>query len=119
MKTFIAIASFIGLTAGTQLAGCGPCCVAQTPSTTKAAYTVTKEDPKTVTLKITGMTCAGCSNHVATTLKALGGVIEQKVEYPGDVATVKYDAAKTSVTNIIKAIEKLGYKAEVQKEKKA
>jgi len=75
--------------------------------------TVTKEEPKTVKLKITGMTCAGCSNHVATTLKSIDGVLEQKVEYPGDLAIVKYNPAKTSVAEIIKAIEKIGYKAAV------
>ncbi len=72
---------------------------------------ITMDEAKTVRLKITGMTCAGCSNHVATTLKALDGVLEQKVEYPGDVAAVKYNPAKTSVADIIKAIEKIGYKA--------
>ncbi|MBS1751584.1 MAG: ATPase P [Flavobacterium psychrophilum] len=76
-----------------------------------SVQTVIKEEPKTVKLKITGMTCAGCSNHVATTLKALDGVMDQKVLYPGDLATVKYDARKTSIDKIIKAIEKIGYKA--------
>lgn len=57
------------------------------------------------------MTCASCSNHVATTLKGIDGVLEQKVEFPGDVATVKYNPSKTSVADIIKAIEKIGYKA--------
>ena len=79
--------------------------------------TVTKDEPKTVKLKITGMTCAGCSNHVATTLKALAGVVEQNVEYPGDLATIKYNPAKTSVADIIKAIEKIGYKAVAVSEK--
>lgn len=78
---------------------------------------VTKDEPKTVKLKITGMTCAGCSNHVAITLKALDGVVEQKVEYPGDLATVKYNPSKTSVAEIIKAIEKIGYKAAAVSEK--
>ena len=98
------------LFATVQFCGCGSCKVnAQT-----TLKTVTKEEPKTVKLKITGMTCAGCSNHVATTLKEIDGVIEQKVEYPGNVAIVKYNSKKTSVTNIIKAIEKLGYKTELQ-----
>jgi copper chaperone CopZ len=101
------------LFAAVQVCGCGTCKVnAQT-----SVKTVAKEEPKTVKLKITGMTCAGCSNHVATTLKALDGIVEQKVEYPGDVATVKYNPAKTSVADIIKAIEKLGYKAVALSEK--
>lgn len=90
-----------------QVCGCGSC-EAKAQSDVKS---VTKDEPKTVKLKITGMTCAGCSSHVATTLKGIKGVLEQKVEYPGDVATVTYDHAKTSVAKIIKAIEKIGYKA--------
>lgn len=57
------------------------------------------------------MTCAGCSNHVSSALKNIDGVIEQNVEYPGDVATIKYDASKTNPTEMIKAIENVGYKA--------
>ncbi len=53
------------------------------------------------------MTCAGCSNNVAAALKAVDGVAEQKVEYPGDITTRKYTPAKTSVADIIKAIEKI------------
>ena len=96
-----------------QFCGFGNCKVnAQT--TIKTAI---KEEPKTVKLKITGMSCAGCSNHVATTIKALDGIVEQKVEYPGDIATVEYYPTKTSVSDIIKAIEKLGYKAVAISEK--
>ena len=113
MKTlFIALGTLLFTTA--QVCGCGNCKAnAQT-----SVKSVTKDEPKTVKLKITGMTCAGCSNHVATTLKALDGVVEEQVEYPGDVATIKYNPAKTSVANIIKAIEKIGYKAVAVSEKK-
>jgi copper chaperone CopZ len=52
------------------------------------------------------MTCAGYSNNVAAALKALDGVAEQKVEYPGHITTRKYNPAKTSVADIIKALKK-------------
>ncbi len=112
MKTlFIALGTLLFTTA--QVCGCGNCKAnAQT-----SVKSITKDELKTVKLKITGMTCAGCSNHVATTLKAIDGIVEQKVEYPGDVATVKYNPAKTSVANIIKAIEKIDYKAVAVSEK--
>ncbi len=106
MRNILIITSAFFFTAA-QVCGCGDC-KANTQSTVKS---ITKDEPKTVKLKITGMTCASCSNHVATTLKALDGVVEQKVEYPGDLATIKYNPAKTSVAVIIKAVEKLGYKA--------
>lgn len=105
------IASFFLTTA--LICGCGICKV-NAQSTVKS---VTKEEPKIVKLKITGMTCSGCSNHVATTLKSVDGVVDQKVEYPGNVATIKYNPAKTSIADIIKSIENIGYKASVVSEK--
>jgi periplasmic mercuric ion binding protein len=106
MKTlFIALGAFLF----TAIQVCG--LANNTANAQTSVKSITKDEPKTVKLKITGMTCAGCSNHVANTLKALDGVVEQKVEYPGDVATIKYNPAKTSVAVIIKAIEKIGYKA--------
>lgn len=101
MRTlFIALGTF--LFTSVQLCGFGN----NTANAQTSVKSITKDEPKTVKLKITGMTCAACSNHVATTLKALDGVVELKVEYPGDLATVKYNPAKASVTDIIKAIEK-------------
>jgi hypothetical protein len=47
-------------------------------------HSAAKGEAKIVKLKITGMACAHCSNHVATTLKALDSIVEQKVEYPDD-----------------------------------
>lgn len=73
---------------------------------------------KTVRLKITGMTCAGCANHVSTALKNSEGVIEQSVEYSGDVATIIYNSSKTNPDAILKVVEETGYKAEIIKETK-
>ena len=112
MKTlFIALGTLLFTT--TQFYSFGNCNV----NTLTLVKSSTIAEPKTVKLMITGMTCAGCSNHVATTLKALEGVVEQIVEYPGNVATIKYNPAKTSVAAIIKAIEKIGYKAVAVSEK--
>jgi len=85
------------------------------PTDTKAK-TAIQQEGKTLKLKITGMTCAGCSNHISTALKNVDGVIEHSAEYPGDLATVTYDPSKTSPEAIIKVIEKTGYKAEIIKE---
>jgi len=72
-------------------------------------------EKKEVVLKITGMTCAGCSGGVHKALSSTEGVIEDDVDYPGDTFTITYDAKKTSVANIIKVIEKAGFKAEEKK----
>lgn len=72
-----------------------------------------QQEPKTVKLKITGMTCAGCSKNVYDTLQNTIGVLDQSVEYPGDLATINYDSAKTNPEKLIKVIEKLGYQAQL------
>lgn len=74
-------------------------------------------EQKTVTLKITGMTCAGCANNISSVLEKMEGVISEEIEYPGDVNTVTYDPQKTNEKEIIAAIEKIGYKANVIKAK--
>lgn len=102
-------ASSLLLLVGTQANA--QCCKLTNKKT--GTETINQVTGKTVKLKITGMTCAGRSNHVSTALKNIDGVIEQNVEYPGDVATVKYDASKTNPTEMIKAIGKAGYKAEI------
>lgn len=64
------------------------------------------------------MSCAGCANSIHTALSKTDGVISDEVKYPGDIAVIKYDASKISEKEIITVIEKTGFKAEVQKEKK-
>lgn len=74
------------------------------------------QEGKVVKLKVTGMTCSGCANHVFKVLKETKGVLDNYVEYPGDVATVQYDPEKITPEDIIKAIEKnTTYKAELKK----
>ncbi len=112
MKTlFFALGTFLFI--AIQVCGYG-ICKANAQASVKS---INKDEPKIIKLKITGITCAGCSNHIVTTLKSLNGVVEQQIEYPGDLATIKYNPAKISVIDIITAIEKIGYKAVVVSEK--
>ncbi|HEY1010056.1 MAG TPA: heavy metal-associated domain-containing protein [Daejeonella sp.] len=91
--------------ATSQMCGCGSC-------EAKASETHADVRKKEVLrLKLTGITCAGCASHVSKALKSQVGVLEETVEYPGDIAVVKYDPEKTSPEQIIKVIEKAGYKA--------
>lgn len=55
-----------------------------------------QENTEIVKLKITGVTCAGCSNYVSTALKSVDGIIEHSVEYPGDLAAITYNPQKTN-----------------------
>jgi len=112
MKTLILISAIIftsmGLKANAQ------CC--QPGDQLAKTEKTMQQEPKTVNLKITGMTCAGCSNHISNALKEVDGIIEYNVEYPGDLAIIQYDSSKTNPEAIIKVIEHTGYKAEIIKE---
>jgi mercuric ion binding protein len=78
---------------------------------------VKQENTGTVKLKITGMTCAGCSSHVHKVLAETPGVVDNSVEYPGDIAVIQYNPDKTKPELIIEAIEKnTSYTAELIKD---
>jgi len=65
-----------------------------------------------VTLKVKGMTCAGCANHIQKALSGKEGVEDHEVKYPGDLVRVKYDPEKIKLEDVQKAIADLGYKVE-------
>ena len=90
--------------------------MAQSADSQKIAETVQKSE--TVKLKVTGLTCAGCASHLYKVLKETKGVIDNSVEYPGDIAVVDYDPKQTQPEKLIAAIEeKTTYKAELLKPK--
>ncbi len=117
MKNIFLFLGAIILMSAANVCGCGVCKAKATDKTANQFSLNDKEEPKTVTFKITGMSCAGCASHIHTALSKNGGVISDEVKYPGDVATIKYDASKISEKEIISVIEKAGYKAEVIKDK--
>jgi copper chaperone CopZ len=62
------------------------------------------------TLKISGMTCSGCSSKVSNALKALPGVDEVHVSLPNGDAIVQFDETLTSPDQLKSAVEKAGYR---------
>ncbi|RDW18255.1 copper-translocating P-type ATPase [Oceanobacillus arenosus] len=66
------------------------------------------------TLGITGMTCATCSNHIEKTLNKMDGV-EAQVNFTTEKATLDYDSEKTSIEDITKKIENVGYSVLMEK----
>lgn len=113
MKNLIIFLGAIVIMSAANVCGFGVCKANAADKTVKQSQFLNKEEPKTVTLKITGMTCAGCASHIHTALSKTEGVINDEVKYPGDVAIIKYDASKISEKEIIAVIEKTGYKAAV------
>ena len=70
------------------------------------------ETAEWVTLKVTGITCAGCAEHIQKALAEKEGVLDHEIKYPGDLVKVKFDTIKIKGEDIRQAIIALGYKAE-------
>src|SRR5687767_12246178 len=65
------------------------------------------------TLKVSGMTCAGCEAAVRVGARSVEGVTEATASYAKAAAEVTYDPLKTTPEAIAKAItDKSGFKAE-------
>lgn len=92
-------------------------CCATSKSDKTVAINNNQQTVKTVKFKITGITCAGCSNTIYKALKEVDGVIEHSVEYPGDIVIIEFDDTKTNIEALKKVIEKKGYKVEIVKDK--
>ncbi|MGG3894135.1 heavy metal translocating P-type ATPase [Geobacillus stearothermophilus] len=71
-------------------------------------------EPKTVTLKVTGMTCAACANRIEKVLNKMDGV-EANVNLAMEKATIQYDPSKQNIADIEMKIENLGYGVATEK----
>ncbi len=65
-------------------------------------------------LDITGMTCASCSARIEKGLNKLDGVMKANVNLALEKATVEYNGAILTSSEIIKKVESLGYGASVK-----
>ncbi len=61
--------------------------------------------------QILGMDCASCAINIEIFLKKINGVKKVNINLPAAKASVDFDETKVNEKQIIKAIEKLGYKA--------
>ena len=79
-----------------------------------AAHTHAANDAKTVRtvkLKVDGMCCASCLPDIEKSLTDISGVKAAKATFQPPEAVVTYDASKTTIAALIKAIAKVGYMA--------
>ncbi len=60
-------------------------------------------------IKISGMTCGGCTTKITRALKALPGVGEVNVSLGSEEATVQYDEKTSSADQLKLAIISAGY----------
>jgi len=60
-------------------------------------------------LKVTGMTCGGCTSKVTHALTAIHGVGDVVVSLPAGEATVQFDERVTSPDQLKAAVKGAGY----------
>lgn len=64
---------------------------------------------QTELLKVTGMTCGGCTSNVTHALKAITGVGDVKVSLSAGEVTVQYDEQLTSPDQLKSVVKEAGY----------
>ena len=72
----------------------------------------------TTEIKVSGMTCGACAVSVKSALSKIKGVKSADVSHQKGLATVVYDDAQTNELQLRAAIDKTGFKAEPNGEKK-
>lgn len=75
-----------------------------------------KNKYETVTLKVKGMTCSTCSNHVEKGLNSLEGVITATVNLPSEKATIQYDPQVVRLIQMAEKVKKTGYELVIEQE---
>lgn len=81
----------------------------------KLGYDAVSEQADTISsavLKVSGMSCAACAARVEKQLGSLEGVHSAAVNLASERASVEYDSEKIKSSDLIKAVEAIGYKAE-------
>lgn len=75
----------------------------------------TTESIQSISLSITGMTCAACANRIEKNLSKLAGVKQVNVNLATEKALVTYDPAQASVEKMIEKVKKTGYGVQEEK----
>ena len=68
---------------------------------------------KTQQFNISGMHCASCAGIIERSLKKVSGVKEANVNFAAEKARVLYDYALVTTEQLINAVKKAGYKADL------
>jgi mercuric ion binding protein len=71
--------------------------------------------PKTVTLNVSGMTCAACPITVKKALEKVEGVSKVEVQFEKKQVLVTFDDAKTNTDALVKATTDAGYPSQPEK----
>jgi mercuric ion binding protein len=71
--------------------------------------------PQTVTLNVSGMTCAACPITVKKALEKVPGVSNVDVRFEKKQVVVTYDDSKTNTEALVKATTNAGYPSQPEK----
>jgi len=67
---------------------------------------------KTVKVEVKGMSCQlGCANGLDTTLTEANGIVKSETSFDKSSSVVTFDDTKINLGEIIKIIEKTGFRA--------
>ncbi|HIP37153.1 MAG TPA: mercuric transport protein MerTP [Crocinitomix sp.] len=75
----------------------------------KEIIDVNTQNVQTVKLKIDGMTCSSCEEHINYSINQLKGIIKVNSSYEKGYSEVKFDKSKIGIEDIKKAINSTGY----------
>jgi Cu+-exporting ATPase len=64
---------------------------------------------KTVTLPVSGMTCANCAMNIERNVKKLSGVSDANVNFATERATVSFDPESIRIVDIVEKIQRTGF----------
>lgn len=70
-------------------------------------------------IKVSGMTCGGCTSNVTKALKSVNGVNDVSVSLADNIATVQYDEQSTSAEHLKAVIKQAGYGVDVSNTQQA
>lgn len=65
-----------------------------------------------ITLKLRGMSCAACASNIEDAIRSVPGIAACNVNFGTEQAAVTYDAGRTDLAEIQKAVNAAGYSAQ-------
>lgn len=82
-------------------------------STTKVITPIVTNKNSRTNLSLFGMHCSSCANIIERSLKKVPGVNSASVNFAAEKANVVFDESKVNTQDLIEAVSKAGYKAEL------
>ncbi|MCK5206274.1 MAG: copper ion binding protein, partial [Desulfobacterales bacterium] len=66
-------------------------------------------------LRISGMSCASCVAKIEKGLSKVPGVVEARVNFAAEKATIEYDPTEANLSDLVGTVKELGYEARSHK----